>query len=1258
MGSLGTSLDDILDRYPRPIAWALYEADTRREPVSRLHQLAAAAEETTRYLALVSLSSYLEQREAAGDERIEQELLGLQRPAFGHWASSLRLLTDHLAEKHQDPFDGNLYSKCNGEAARSIARFAGFRSKASPTLFHVIDALGALRNRIAHSQRREGLARELNEILLAALVEMLGALKILVRHELVFCSNVARISERRIVADIYPLIGTSRPRRRERKVEDPELLDLVEGRVYVWGKRARPLGLAPLLHFRRLDERLFLFSGVKGGRPKYTSCETGDPCPEEFADSFRRCAGFLLEGSDVSRTSQRSINRMEIYERQVMRADSDEIVTPDEWALLEGLRKDLGIPMVDARGVLTKHGIRIPTGAEDDATPSANLQKKLDAAEELNLSDDIDGAIVAYRSILEGDPLCAKARADIAALLLETSRHEEAEAICREGLGLCDDALVRAALSSVLLDTNRKEEAYEQAYKARSIDPQIVDGYIALADCFSMDGETRELRKLYDEAQKIHPNDIMLKAGRLVEGSSFGEDPFEVISKFRQLLRLSPRNRLIRISYVAVIINVEGYAPEAVQETTKLIARNPRSHIALGFASICRLRTGDIEGAERFATQALDVFPRSWLGRLARAYVLLYNLDSEGSLALVTEILRDWPRSPVIGEVYAEALNLVGKTSKAISTLRGILRTSPRNNSVRLSLASMLLESGRAEEALTEAEKVLERRPDSEEARVRTASILDSLGRLDEAEKLIEGLRETSEVLLVRAFISSSRENYRAADVLLMRSCELDPINAPARIHLIQVKGLLGRRDEALDVFEKAAVKTPHLRLALARALANGGEVDQAREILESLRNETAIDAVEAASIAEQCGLYELRIDFARKSVSWTPGSSPANHVLASCLHDMGEAEEAELFYRRALEIDPSNTDARNNLATMLTQLDRAPEVLELLSEPEPKELGARVTVQILRAWSHLQLGDRDRMMAEVQKGLDASPSEATYVQFADSLLSWSDVEGCRQITSKGLGSFPRSIELHRTCAAYLAAEGSNQGALSILQKAAVIEPGNPFVLVDIAQTYENLGQPWQALPYRRRVYELHGDDEAVAFSYGLCLTRLGELEKARELILPLVTSSDDPSEVLYEWLHIFASTYRFTEGLELVRSIADSIPEPSRPVCRAFEATFMACLNDDTNALPLFEEVWNTATFARWDHVVCLTKLGRWAEGVRRLEEMLVQDPTSVPTLRLLVRCYAGAGNTATAKETLEHLLELSPEDEEKDELTSMVSG
>jgi tetratricopeptide (TPR) repeat protein len=99
------------------------------------------------------------------------------------------------------------------------------------------------------------------------------------------------------------------------------------------------------------------------------------------------------------------------------------------------------------------------------------------------------------------------------------------------------------------------------------------------------------------------------------------------------------------------------------------------------------------------------------------------------------------------------------------------------------------------------------------------------------------------------------------------------------------------------------------------------------------------------------------------------------DYLKAAQLHEKTDPDSAIVLYRRALELDSTNTETKLALAWLYFRKDQADEVLKLLSGPDAKE---RPAAQFLRSLAFARQGDKDNALAAANQCVALASQIAT----------------------------------------------------------------------------------------------------------------------------------------------------------------------------------------------------------------------------------------------------------------------------------------
>ncbi len=330
-------------------------------------------------------------------------------------------------------------------------------------------------------------------------------------------------------------------------------------------------------------------------------------------------------------------------------------------------------------------------------------------------------------------------------------------------------------------------------------------------------------------------------------------------------------------------------------------------------------------------------------------------------------------------------------------------------------------------------------------------------------------------------------QNGRSEEALrfLDRSLAISEIEGA---HSARAKVLLrlGRPGEAVVSLQRAVEANPddqNLRLTYARLLVDVKEYEKARVQFEKLHQASPDDA----ELLYTLGLLSLesqRLDDAEKYmmmlVRMKERDGEAQYYLGRIHENRKEYEEAIEWYRQ-VHIGEYKFDARLRIADALGVLGRIDEAIEELDTMLKGSQSDGSLVRIYITKGELLRGARryEQAMEVFNTALEIVPGN-------------SDLLYARALVAERLG---RIDLLEADIRTILKTEPDNAHALNALG----------FTLADQTTRYE------EAYGYIKRAIEIMPDDAAIIDSWGWVHYRLGDYDKAIDLLRKALSRFDDP---------------------------------------------------------------------------------------------------------------------------------------------------
>ena len=276
---------------------------------------------------------------------------------------------------------------------------------------------------------------------------------------------------------------------------------------------------------------------------------------------------------------------------------------------------------------------------------------------------------------------------------------------------------------------------------------------------------------------------------------------------------------------------------------------------------------------------------------------------------------------------------------------------------------------------------------------------------------------------------------------------EISPAyEAAALLGIGRAQAALGLSKDAVGSFQKVLELLPEagvVRYPLARALQKLGRTQEAQTVLAGSS---------AGSVSFPDPIAEEIRDLAAGSAALVARGGEA--LVA------GRLERAEALYRQAMVADPSNIEARRNLAVTLTRAGRpgdAAQILEAALRLDPNH--ALTSFDLANA--RLATGDLEGAVASFQRALAAAPDlEAAHFNLANAHMqaqSWTQAEeSLRQV----LELSPENLQASYLLAMSRFQQGQTQEGLQGLRQVLIQDPSMTAARMSLASILAQTGPP------------------------------------------------------------------------------------------------------------------------------------------------------------------------------------------------------
>jgi tetratricopeptide (TPR) repeat protein len=576
------------------------------------------------------------------------------------------------------------------------------------------------------------------------------------------------------------------------------------------------------------------------------------------------------------------------------------------------------------------------------------------------------------------DKLPRDLRASTALSAVKLAGHDTAGAeqvLKKAAEGAPHSAGAQLALGRFYVLLHRAPEAEAAFQRALAVDPKNAPALLDLAGLQLALNRADEADKTYQRVaalpdQRYHP----AHAAFLFERGQYDA----ALKEFEQLAARDPKDHEARMRLIQAYLRTR-HLQEGERELNELLKKNPKDLAALVERSRLYLATSRLPEAQRDLNQALSTEPRLALGH----YLLSKVYEGQGARDL------------------------------RLQELNEAVKGNPNFLAARVEIARLLMAGKGAQEAL----EILAQAPDNQKRLpaliVEKNWALFALGDRSELRKSIdEGLaiQKVPDLVLQDGYlriqnkdVAGARKSFEA--VLQSNPQHARALDALAKSYLVEKKPAA-----AVAVLRDAAGKYPksaELQFLLGRQFDEMKQPVEARKAYMAALDADPAFAAATARLAN-LDIAEGKLDSARSrlaSIASTPmGKAPAE-VTLGMLEERpgGDIQAAMAHYRKALEADPNNVMALNNLAYHLAndakQYDEALKIAQ-----HAKEISAdNPVVDDTIGWAFYQKGLYQNAVAQFQEAVSKEPTARRKYHLAMAYFEAGEQQQARSLMSEAL---------------------------------------------------------------------------------------------------------------------------------------------------------------------------------------------------------------------------------------------------------------
>jgi tetratricopeptide (TPR) repeat protein len=502
-----------------------------------------------------------------------------------------------------------------------------------------------------------------------------------------------------------------------------------------------------------------------------------------------------------------------------------------------------------------------------------------------------DQALIEMQRAIELDPKRATFHEDLALLQsADSTKAASVEDELKKAVAL-DPKSVKAKLilAAFYAKANRLADAEKVSWDAVATDPKSLPARANVAEVILKEGDQARAEQVLRQAEKDFPDDpqgVRILADYYVNSGQLDKGKAEYAS----LAAKYPKNIYVQKGYVRVLLEVKDYGT-AQTVVAGLLKTHPKDPEVAGLNGIVLLNSGKANDAVSALQNAVkdspkDAFLQYWLGRAALA---------KGDIDLAETSLRQ-----------AASLN-------------------PSRLDAEEELAQIARQRGDVDQLADVANKTIAAAPRFPGGYVWRAMVEMSHNSADKAEADLKTAMsvapQSPQAYLELGKIRFSQKRFPEGVTLLEQTLQYDPNSVEALRLLVSYDLYQKQPDKAMARLNTQIQKSPNNSAfydILAQLQIQNKNLDQAAATAQKAMQLNSSDG-EAATLYAQVevarGQTADAISTWEKWLVAHPNDAAVLAILGTLEESRGDMGKAEAYYRKALEIQPQQPVAANNLA-------------------------------------------------------------------------------------------------------------------------------------------------------------------------------------------------------------------------------------------------------------------------------------------------------------------------------------------------------
>lgn len=609
----------------------------------------------------------------------------------------------------------------------------------------------------------------------------------------------------------------------------------------------------------------------------------------------------------------------------------------------------------------------------------------------------------------------------LASIRFQKNDAEGGRRMLRDGIAANPDSIrLRSVLTAFLV----KDEAYDDAIavvkEAVAIEPENKAHRVKLAALYWEADQKDQVKAMFDQmiAGDEKPVEVRILAAEFYARKKDADRALAVINTG---IEQAPENIKLRLALASLQTAMRRHDQalatlEAALGLTKddsdpdlLKVKNQLARLHLG--------KGDVEKAKQYVDEVIAVSGGNVEAQYTAGQIYLRRKDGVNAVSAFRTVVAENPDF-VDGHLHLAQAHLINKEKElAVDVLGKGLAENPEAGKLRKALARIYAAEKDFDRAEKELRQVVEQNPGDLRASGDLADFLFMRGKPDDAMAIYDRMMmEQPRVpagYLKLAAMNRARKNDAAAVEVLEKGYDTIPQSPQVMTGLVKTYMATGKADKAVDLLKTRIEENDQDLFAynlLGEIYVTRRQYDDAAQAFEkaiAIKADWQTPHNNLARVMLSQGKTDEAIANLTAALEKNPKNAAAYMTLANLYSKDGQAEKVVATYEKALEALPDLWPAANNLAYMLSLGDGAPADLERAHDLALKAVALqpeKPSVLDTLGWVHLQRGETDLAIAELEKAAEKDP-DAAIIQYhlGLALKQVNRLEEARQMLERAL---------------------------------------------------------------------------------------------------------------------------------------------------------------------------------------------------------------------------------------------------------------